>query len=157
MSDTTPPAARPPKPKAGRIFSWLALAGAVVLAVGSVLTAFSFSSPLDQTYNYVSGGRDGQIVLPLAIIIGILAGLCALGKLPRWVVWFVFVGGMIGFLVGIADYSDIKNKIDQLPRIGGSGSVGPATLVCVVGGAITMVFAALAFYKPDAPSTDPAA
>ena len=48
---------------------------------------------------------------------------------------------MIGFFVGIADYSDVKDKIDQVDRLGGSGSVGPAMLVCVIGGVITMVFA----------------
>jgi hypothetical protein len=135
-----------PRPKAGRTFSWLAAVGGLVLAVGSFLNAFTL---LGEDYSYISDGRDGQLTLPAGIAVVVLAILLAVGTLPRWGAFFVVAAGGIAALVGVADVVDVQDKVDQA---GGLMSPGPAMWVCVAGGVMAVVFALLAYFKPEAPA-----
>jgi|GEM_PF-2413539 len=146
-----PPATGKPTPAgprraAGRVFSGLAAAGGLVLVVGAFLPAFIL---VDRQYGYISDGRDGQLMLPVGLAIIVLAILLAVGILPRWGAFFVVAAGGVAALVAVADVIDVQDTVDQSRGLIDSG---PAMWVCAAGGATAMVFALLAYFKPETPT-----
>ena len=140
-----PKPAPTPRRRAGRVFSALAAAGGLVLVVGSFLPAFTL---VDEHFSYVSDGRDGQILLPVGVAIIVLAIVLAVGVLPRWGAFLVVGAGGIAALVAIADVIDVQDTVDESQ---GLITAGPATWVCAAGGLIAVVFALLAYFKPESP------
>ena len=152
---SAPPAAVTPGPvpagatkrMAKPVFGWIAGLGGIVLVVGAFLDSVTASAgegvfDVSIEQSYMDG--DGPIELVIGVAIIVLSALLAFGVLPRWGGWIVLAAGLVGALVAVADVIDVQDKLDQVEAIGGSGSVGPALWVCLVGGVIAAAGGALA-------------
>jgi hypothetical protein len=125
------------------LWAWIAGIGGVALIVGSFLNALNANVlGLSVDKNYFDG--DGPLELVLGIAIVVLAVLVALGVLSRRGGWFVVGLGVVATLIAVADVFDVKDKIDQVKALGGTGSIGPALWLCLAGGIVAVVGGALA-------------
>jgi uncharacterized membrane protein YidH (DUF202 family) len=125
----------------------VAIAGAVVLAVGSVLAwakveAGIFSRSLPGT------DGDGKLTVALAGVVGLIA-VVALLKRPvaTGAVIAVGLGGLAAAGIAIYDIVNVNGKIDEVTSRTSlvTASVGVGLYVCVVGAALVVVGALMAW------------
>ncbi len=153
-----PAAAPAPKRRGNPAGAWIAVVGALALAVGAFLDAVTANLgtsglSVEVSKNYIDG--DGPLELGIGIVIGIVALLVVFGVLPRWGGWLIFGLGALGAVVAVADIFDVKDTIDQVERFGGTASIGPALWACLGGGLLAVVGGLVIFLA--APQTDAAA
>jgi hypothetical protein len=128
--------------------SLLALAGVVLAIIGSVGTwvHVSVSSFGGLNGSGVSDGRDGTIVIVLAVIGAAFAILRLARPGYRWPVWIVLAMGVIILITCFADIGDVHNKVDEArafsPEI--HGGVGWGLWLSLVSGFVILGGAAAA-------------
>ncbi len=147
-----------PKRRGNPVGAWIAVVGALALGVGAFLDAVtanlgSSSLSVEVSKSYIDG--DGPLELGIAIVIGIVAVLVAVGVLPRWGGWLICGLGALGALVAVADILDVKDTIDQVESFGGTASIGPALWACLAGGLLAMIGGPVAFLAAPQPDTAP--
>lgn len=115
---------------ARRLAGWVSLAGAAVVAAGSLLpwASVMLVGPI-----YGTDG-DGVITLTLAVLVGLLALVAALGKGRGWMFAVAMVLGLLATAVAAYDLSNISNLVSSE----GMASLGPGLPVIIAGGLVVM-------------------
>jgi hypothetical protein len=119
----------------------IAIVGAVLLIVGAFLP---WASMMGEGVSGVSG-LEGK----LAILMGVIVGVFLFVKVP-WAKWAIVVAGIVGLLVGIKGYLDIKEAMSAMEALSALGeavgeqvdlgfSIGLGVYLVIVGGIVAAV------------------
>jgi hypothetical protein len=109
------------------------IAGAGLIAVGSLLPWASVSSPFG-TVSFAGTEGDGRITLVLAVLIGLGAAFLWRRPGPAWI-WRVVVGLLAVYVIYIA-WNDMSNLSDYAAEESDLvlGSVGAGLYLVLIGG-----------------------
>lgn len=123
----------------------LAVFGAILAGAGTVLPWLSAAAALvgSVTRSGLEMGADAMLILGAAVV----AGLAALSR--RQLGWLVTAGaGAAILVVGWVDLGDLQGRTSTGNVL---VAVGPGIYICLVGGALTLVGAALGLGARGAP------
>lgn len=124
---------------ARRLAGWITLGGAAVIAAGSLLP---WASVVLVGPVYGTDG-DGVITLTLAVLVGLLALLAALGRGRVWMFAVAMVLGLLATAVAAYDLSNISSLVSSESM----ASLGPGLPVIIVGGLVVLGAALFAMVR----------
>jgi hypothetical protein len=104
------------------------IAGAVLAIVGAVGTWIHVTDDFGHTFNGsgTSNGRDGSIVIGLAVVALAIAVLRAASRrIPRWLGWVTLALALALIATCAADIADVHNKVHDARVLTPSISGGP--------------------------------